>query len=101
MKNQNTSNSRRLAVFLSIALSGSVFFLTGCGPAFRTESCRAAVVEDAGTDNVTNVPGKDFSFIVRKLDGSVWIYNTWSGKSPEVTERLILFSPMANAKAET
>ena len=30
MKNQNTSNSRRLAAFLSIALLGSVCLLTGC-----------------------------------------------------------------------
>jgi len=97
MKNQNIPKSRRLAVSLSIALLGSVVFLTGCGPSFSQDSCRAAVVEDAKTDAVVNVPDKRWAFIVRKPDGSVWIYKTMKGNSPEVTERLMLFSPLTNA----
>lgn len=103
MKNvTNTKTFRRVTSVgvVSIALLGS-FLFSGCGPAFRTESCRASVLEAAETDDVVNVPGKDFSFIVRKPDGSVWIYKTMSVKSPEVTEKLMLFYPLPNAKGDS
>ena len=53
---------KTLKIGILSVVAGSALWLTGCGPAYSTDSCRAAVVEDAATDAVVNVPDKRYSF---------------------------------------
>jgi len=77
-----------------ILLLGFALLTTGCGPAYSVDSCRASVVTDAETYDVMSAPGGRFVFIVRKKDGSVWIYKTMHSKDTRVTERLPVFGPL-------
>lgn len=80
-------------LFLAFPLA---FVLSACGQAFNNTACRQAVVEEMKTTDVANVPGKDFSFIARTSDGSVWIVETMSSKTPDVTTKTQLFGPNKN-----
>lgn len=80
---------------LALLLLSFALLTTGCGPAFSTDSCRASVMADAGTYDVTTAPDKSFTFIVRKKDGSVWIYKTMNANDSQVTERIPVFGPLA------
>jgi hypothetical protein len=80
---------------LMAALIAASLTLSGCNlDGYSKEGCRASVIREAQTDRVVCAPDKDYTFIVSKMDGSVWIYKTMNTSSTEVTDRCLLFSPL-------
>jgi hypothetical protein len=66
--------------------------LTACGgDAFDSEICRRSVQNTYHTKDVFLVPEKQFSFIVRKPDGTVLIAKTLDRDSTKVTKEVVLF----------
>lgn len=72
--------------------------VSGCGEAFNPTACRQNVVEEMGTADVVQVRNRDFHFIVRKKDGSVWYVETLNGRDAKVSAKTMLFAPILPAE---
>lgn len=55
---------------------------------------RASVCLEAGVEDVIQMPGYSNRYLVRKLDGSVWQYQTRYTTHHEVCERILVFEAL-------
>jgi len=84
-------NTSKIGTKSLIGLSLLTAGLGGCGDGFNETKLRQAVIDEFKTVDVAKAPGREYTFIVRTSDGSVWIAETM-GTDAEVTARAILFA---------
>lgn len=73
---------------LAIALT-----LTACGDTLNPSKIRESAVAEHPGAEVTPLPGRDYSYIVRQPDGSVLYVQYMSATSVAHTSSVMLFGP--------
>ncbi len=73
-----------------ISIIFATVILSGCGPGFSSAECFMSVKNKYIGSEVSPIPKNDFSFLVRKQDGTVLIAKTMDFDT-KVTEEIIIF----------
>jgi hypothetical protein len=78
----------------------SLVLLSGCS-GMDSNACQRSVVaeiltEDPNADVASIVDISSYSYLIRKADGSIWMYKTMNLHSTDITSREQLMPPLKN-----
>lgn len=77
---------------LMVLFALASLFLIGCGDGWNPVKVRAGVNAEFPDSEVSTVPGKKYSFIVRRRNGEV-LYAEYMGNDAVSTSTVVLFGP--------
>jgi hypothetical protein len=65
-----------------------------------TVKCMLAARDELATTEISPLPNKEFRYIARLPDGSVWYVETMNSLTPKVTSKYQVFPPTAPKQPE-
>lgn len=75
-----------------LAAMFACLLLAGCGDGFNATKVRAAAVAEHPGAEVSPIPGKSYTYLVRKPDGAV-LYVEYMGREAKATASTMVFNP--------
>jgi hypothetical protein len=75
-----------------LAILFACLLLAGCGDGFNAVKVRAAAVAEHPGADVSPIPGKSYTYLVRRPDGAV-LYVEYMGSDANATASTVVFNP--------
>ena len=75
-----------------LAAMAACLLLAGCGDGFNVTKVRAAAVAEHPGAEVSPVPGKQYTYLVRQPNGAV-LYVEYMGSEAKATASTVVFNP--------
>jgi hypothetical protein len=74
-----------------LLLVGCGIVLAACGDGYNRLKVREAIRAEFKSDEIVNVPGKDWQFIIRDTSGNIWVAEAMSNDAV-VTAKTLIFA---------